>query len=41
MTDHKNGTEYLEYVLEKLKNRIEELNLSLEEGNREIEQNAT
>ncbi|MDY4692633.1 MAG: AAA family ATPase, partial [Blautia sp.] len=37
MTDHKNGTEYLEYVLEKLKNRIEELNLSLEEGNREIE----
>ena len=32
MTDKKNGREYLGYVLEKLKERITEISLSLVEG---------
>ena len=37
MTDKKNGREYLGYVLEKLKERITEISLSLVEGQKEIE----
>ena len=37
MTDKKNGREYLSYVLEKLKERITEISLSLVEGQKEIE----
>ena len=37
MTDKKNGREYLGYVLEKLKDRITEISLSLVEGQKEIE----
>jgi len=37
MTDKKNGKEYLAYVTEKLENRIRRINLSIEEGQKEIE----
>lgn len=37
MTDKKNGKEYLEYVCEKLKERITQLSLSVAEGQKEIE----
>ena len=37
MTDKKNGREYLAYVTEKLENRIRRINLSIEEGQKEIE----
>ena len=37
MTDKKNGREYLAYVIEKLENRIRQINLSIEEGQKEIE----
>ena len=37
MTDKKNGREYLGYVLEKLKERITEISISLVEGQKEIE----
>lgn len=37
MTDKKNGREYLAYVTEKLENRIHQINLSIEEGQKEIE----
>ena len=37
MTDKKNGREYLNYVLEKLKERIAEISLSLVEGQKEVE----
>ena len=35
MTDKKNGREYLGYVLEKLKERITEISLSLVEGQKD------
>lgn len=37
MADNKNGREYLAYVLEKLKERIREISLSIAEGEKEIE----
>lgn len=37
MTINKNGREYLDYVMEKLKSRIQEVSLSIAEGQKEIE----
>lgn len=37
MTVNKDGKEYLAYVLEKLKNRISRISLSIAEGQKEIE----